>query len=522
MKRFILLMCLLLVAGSSLGAMVYGSDFYLKNSRFLKSMGDADPLYRFMVEAETNVGTNGAGTDYFVDSNVSSEGSGTSWATAKDTLDEAINLCTATQGDVIYVAAGHAETIAGANGWDADVAGITIIGLGNGANRPTFTFSATASTVAVGAANVTISNLRFAAGISAVVAGVMVEAAGDNCTIDSCDFPEPTTSTFEFVDAIDLAALADGLTVSNCNYSNYGDVGATHFIDMGNGVNLNTTIVGNTIIGEFLVSAIWSNDIDLGNVISYNNITNLTTAQHCIEFTAAATGTLTGNQMFTDAEATTLDPGSMMCIENYVTTAVDTSGILIPVPDTQVGSDTANIAAILVDTGTTLPATLAIDAAAAAPNYSHPNYFTVVADMTSATWNTAAAHEIAAVTGAARVQILIETTATVVTVGTNGTMALGYAGNTSAIFSATALDAAVTGDVWTAVYGSAATTVVGGADASGSALTTCIFDVVASTGVDIGYTIATNAGTTGSLTFHVWWTPLDATGAVTAGAGGAF
>ena len=168
------------------------------------------------------------------------------------------------------------------------------------------------------------------------------------------------------------------------------------------------------------------------------------------------------------------------------------------------GTDTTNIAAT---------------AAAAPPSYSHPNYIAVTADMTSATWNTAAAHEIATVTGAVRMQIIIETVATIVTVGINGTMALGYAGNTSGIFSATALDAAVTGDVWTAVYGSAATTVVGGAEAGGSS-THAIHDVVILAGVDVGYTIATNAGTTGSLIFHIWWTPLNATGAVVAGAGG--
>jgi len=168
------------------------------------------------------------------------------------------------------------------------------------------------------------------------------------------------------------------------------------------------------------------------------------------------------------------------------------------------GTDTTNIAAII---------------AGSPPSYSHPNYFTVTADMTSATWNTAAAHEIATVTGAVRMNIVVETVATIVTTGANGTMALGYAGNTSAIFSATALDAAVTGDIWSAVYGSAATTLVGGAEAGGS-LTHGIHNVVVLNGVDVGYTIATNAATTGSLIFHIWWTPLNATGNVTAGAGG--
>ncbi len=168
------------------------------------------------------------------------------------------------------------------------------------------------------------------------------------------------------------------------------------------------------------------------------------------------------------------------------------------------GTDTTNIAAT---------------AAAALPSYSHPNYIAVTADMTSATWNTVAAHEIATVTGAVRMQIMIETVATIVTVGTNGTLALGYAGNTAAIYAATLLDAALTGDVWTGIYGGVATTEIAGAEAGGS-ITHAIQDVVVLGGIDVGYTIATNAGTTGSLIFHIWWTPLDATGAVVAGAGG--
>jgi hypothetical protein len=155
---------------------------------------------------------------------------------------------------------------------------------------------------------------------------------------------------------------------------------------------------------------------------------------------------------------------------------------------------------------------------AALPSANHPNYFVVTADMTSATWNTTAFHEIVTVTGACRVTIMVEVVATIITTSTDGTLALGFAGNTSGIFSATALDTAVTGDVFSAVYGSAATTIIG-AEASGS-LTHALLDVVSLNGVDIGYTIATHAATTGSLKFHVWWTPLDATGLCAAGAGG--
>jgi len=39
-------------------------------------------------------------------------------------------------------------------------------------------------------------------------------------------------------------------------------------------------------------------------------------------------------------------------------------------------------------------------------------------------------------------------------------------------------------------------------------------------GQDIGYTVGTNAISGGSMIFHIFWTPLDATGAVIAGEGG--
>jgi hypothetical protein len=152
-------------------------------------------------------------------------------------LDYAIGRCTADNGDFIILMPGHSESGTAANLFDADVAGITILGLGDGAEMPTFTFSDTDTTVAIGAENVSIYNVRFAAGISAVVIGVAVEAAGDNFLMSDCVFPEPTTSSFEFVDAIDLAALADNVTIQNTTFFNADAIGGSHFVEAGNGVN---------------------------------------------------------------------------------------------------------------------------------------------------------------------------------------------------------------------------------------------------------------------------------------------
>ena len=83
------------------------------------------------------------GDIYYVDSTggVDSTGNyGTKYTTPFATVDYAINQCTANHGDIIVVMNGHAESYTAANGFDADVAGITIIGMGSGTDMPEFTF----------------------------------------------------------------------------------------------------------------------------------------------------------------------------------------------------------------------------------------------------------------------------------------------------------------------------------------------------------------------------------------------
>src|SRR5436190_7869262 len=162
------------------------------------------------------------GSIFFVHSGTgSSTNDGSSPESPMATIDQAINLCTANKGDVVYVMPGHAETIAAADGFDADVAGIAIIGLGWGAQRPTLTFSATGSTAAVGAASVRIENIRFKAGVSAVVVGLSVEGAGTDLALRKCDFLQGaahSTTGFDFVDSVILAAGAHRAIIENCRF----------------------------------------------------------------------------------------------------------------------------------------------------------------------------------------------------------------------------------------------------------------------------------------------------------------
>jgi hypothetical protein len=82
---------------------------------------------------------------FWVDSNGTANGDGT-FARPYSTIDAAVGNCTADNGDMILVKAGHVETVSAAGGLACDVAGISIIGLGNGKNRPRINFTATAST----------------------------------------------------------------------------------------------------------------------------------------------------------------------------------------------------------------------------------------------------------------------------------------------------------------------------------------------------------------------------------------
>lgn len=136
-------------------------------------------------------------------------------------------------------------------------------------------------------------------------------------------------------------------------------------------------------------------------------------------------------------------------------------------------------------------------------------YLAVTADMASATWNTVAAHEIATITGAVRIIILPECTGTLV--GATATLVLGDETTTNSIIVSSAAPDLAAGEWW--VDATMTRTIITKALING-------MDIVIGGGKDIGYTIGTAALTGGSIVFHMWWSPISADGAVTAGAGG--
>ncbi len=126
------------------------------------------------------------GNVFFVSSTATGASDAATHGTTPDTpfatLAYAYSSDRVAAGDTVYVMPGHTETIAGAGSVTADIAGVTVIGLGEGALRPTFNFTATGSTMLITAASTTWKNLLTVANTAVdVVDGIIV--TGADCTL---------------------------------------------------------------------------------------------------------------------------------------------------------------------------------------------------------------------------------------------------------------------------------------------------------------------------------------------------
>ena len=246
------------------------------------------------------------------------------------TIDYAVGRCKANRGDIIMVMPGHSEDISSATSLVLDVAGVAVIGLGTGSDRPDLNFSNTAGSVEVDAANVTLYNLTFTADVSAVVVGVNVDA--DFCTIDNCEFNYNETGD-DFVTMID-ADVVNGFHLTNSKLIAEDATGAAEAVRLDTAHE--TVIKGNYFYGDFSDGAIIGEGAASTNIlIAENYVYNSdTTGGEGVDLNVACTGVISNNRLgtlFTTAPETTFDPGSCLCTENYVVNAIDESGIIVPV-----------------------------------------------------------------------------------------------------------------------------------------------------------------------------------------------
>lgn len=212
------------------------------------------------------------------------------------TLNDALARVRSGVADVVYVLPGHVEDIDAADKMSNLVAGTTIIGVGSGTLRPTFTWTVAAASFLFDVANVVLSGciLKLAdagnAGVT-VIAPITMSAAG--CFIIGCDIFFGADANDDVTIGINTTAAADDCGLIGCDA--FGDtaaecttflrlVGADRFRLEGCTIQGAT---GSTTVGvlQFLTTA--SKQVKITNSVFINN---KALSVHAATGMAAATG----------------------------------------------------------------------------------------------------------------------------------------------------------------------------------------------------------------------------------------
>lgn len=276
------------------------------------------------------------GNIYFVNSATGSDASG--YGLTPDaptaTIDYAVGLCTANQGDRIYVMENHAETISGATSMVVDVAGIQIVGLGRGSSAPLLTFSAAASTISVTAAGCYIENLQLYSDFTnGVTTGVTVGAAADGLRLRNTRMEE-AANTKEFLIGVSVAAACHNVDIDGFEF--YGVTGGTDsqcikFL----GASNFSSVKNFKIYGDFSGAPIdaltaASTYMTIGNGVIVNDDT---TAGLSVSVNGSTTGMMHDLRILQAKDTVGPAGAAMGFTEVYVSNAAGAQGILNPAAD---------------------------------------------------------------------------------------------------------------------------------------------------------------------------------------------
>lgn len=266
------------------------------------------------------------GNVFWVDSNGGSNGNKGTFDRPFATIDYSIGRCTASNGDIVMVKPGHAETLAADIAMD--VIGVWVYGLGWGTLMPTVTVGAFDGTVAMTAANSAMSNIRFVLEDTDDTVASAFTITADGCIVEGCETVVHATAQF----TTHLTATdAQFVEVRNNKFRSLHTASSTSGVVVDGCDDL--IMVGNLIDGHFTEHALdnttpGSADEILRAYIAYNTIQNRssTAGDMAVELDAAATGQFVGNMLIGGLATTAanFDIGNMASMESYV---VDSSGV---------------------------------------------------------------------------------------------------------------------------------------------------------------------------------------------------
>ena len=220
------------------------------------------------------------------------------------TINNAVARCTADKGDYIVCMPGHYEDLADTStsgAIDLDVAGITLLGVGRGTLQPRIDFNHADSDFIVGASNVSIYNMNFEATVTGVKLGIAIETTFTDTTIEGCRFSVETTTTDEFLIAINLTVACNRTRIAH-NTIDMGLGGAATGVKLV-GASTDIDIIGNTIKGAYSFANIGgittaSTEVLIENNLLFNGGSAAVTAKPVISMEGNTTGVVRRNTFF--------------------------------------------------------------------------------------------------------------------------------------------------------------------------------------------------------------------------------
>lgn len=280
----------------------------------------------------------------FVNSVIGSDGNtGLDPAAPLATVQQAVTNSRANKGDKVIIMPGHAETVTSSS-HTLSKAGVSFICLGAGLDRPTFTYSAAASTITVSAANVAFIGGHFIPAFADVAAAFTIGAAKD-CQILNNTFVDGSAS-LNFLSIVVTGAsnnAADGLDFSgNYVYSLPTTDGAVVSV-LGNLLRLKVcdNIVDKACTNDAGHMITMSSKVCGGVRILRNNLTMAAnTSQTVGTFFTGSSTTSSGicafntvNSLDTTTALFSTAGTKISFQENYVSGAADKQGTLYPTAD---------------------------------------------------------------------------------------------------------------------------------------------------------------------------------------------
>ena len=251
---------------------------------------------------------------------------GKGWKKPFLTINYAMNFCTANYGDVVILLPGHNGATITAGAIDIDVAGVTIIGTGSGSNMSMIDFDHANGSVAIGADNVTIENVRFRTSANAVVVGVDVDDGSDYATFIGCEWGYAETSTDEFAIALQFNDASNYGTVQGCQFHAGGQAAVTAIAFTKD--TDHTALIGNWITGTYSTAPILGATTASTNLLIIDNDFITDGSADTFNLVGGSTGVVARNYINMNAAsaANALDIGNCINMNNWLIADDDVTG----------------------------------------------------------------------------------------------------------------------------------------------------------------------------------------------------